>query len=220
MTGVQTCALPISEAESIIGEMKRLEKERDEMERSKAAEDIRLKLKSRIGNLEDSLTEAVLPRHGALKPPENLKPGDSVLIVNLNQKGTVLTLPDKNGEALIQAGIMKINVHLSNLRLVNEQEHTIHKTGAGKIGTAKARSISTEIDLRGMTLDDAVEQVDKYLDDAAISGLNEVWVIHGKGTGALRSGIHQYLKSNTRVKSFRLGSYGEGDTGITVVVLK
>ncbi|MDP4094459.1 MAG: endonuclease MutS2 [Bacillota bacterium] len=209
-----------SESENILAEIRRLEMEAEAAERNRAAEEIKQRLRSKINKLEDSLTQSALPKQGFAKPPENLKPGDTVVIINLNQKGTVLTPPDKNGEALIQAGIMKINVHVSNLRRVDEQRAELHKTGAGKIGVSKAGTISTEIDLRGMTLDEAIEIVDKYIDDAAIAGLHEVMIIHGKGTGALRSGIHKYLKSNHSVKSFRLGKYGEGEAGVTVTELK
>ncbi|MCL6516207.1 Smr/MutS family protein, partial [Alicyclobacillus sp.] len=189
-------------------------------ERNRAAEEVRMRLKNKINKLEDSLAQSLMPKQGFTKPPKNLKPGDSVLIVNLNQKGTVISPPDKDGEAIIQAGIMKINVHVTNLKLVDEQKKEIQKVGMGKIGVSKSKSISAEVDLRGLTLDEAVENVDKYLDDASIAGLSEVTIIHGKGTGILRSGIHQFLKSNAHVKSFRLGKYGEGESGVTVVELK
>ncbi|GAE87477.1 recombination inhibitory protein MutS2 [Acetivibrio straminisolvens JCM 21531] len=208
------------EAEEIISEMKRLEQEAHNEQRQKEAEAMRLKLKRKIDSIEDILAAPLVPRNTLVKPPENLKPGDSVLIVNLNQKGTVITPPDKDGEAVVQAGIMKINVHISNLKLVDEQKSVLNSSGMGKIGVSKTKSISTEIDLRGYNLEEAIESVDKYLDDAFISGLKEVSVIHGKGTGILRSGIQKYLKSDPRVKSFRLGKYGEGESGVTIVELK
>lgn len=208
------------ESEELLEQMRRIQQENERSERERAAEEIRLKLKSKINSLEESLAESVMPKKGYVKPPENLKPGDSVLIVNLNQKGVVVTPPGKDGEAVIQAGIMKINVHITNLKLINEQTQEVHRTGAGRIGSSKSGHISLEVDLRGMNLDDATETVDKYLDDASIAGLNEVMVIHGKGTGVLRSGIHQFLKRHHHVKSFRLGKYGEGESGVTVVELK
>jgi DNA mismatch repair protein MutS2 len=161
-----------------------------------------------------------MPKKGLVKPPKNLKPGDSVLIVNLNQKGTLLSAPDKNGECQVQAGIIKINVHISNLKLVDEQKQQLQRTGIGKIGVSKAQNMSSEIDLRGMLLDEAVDVVDKYLDDASIAGLGEVTLIHGKGTGALRAGLQQHLKHNPHIKSFRLGKLGEGESGVTVVEIK
>lgn len=209
------------EAENILSEMKRIEREQEALEKRKEAETLRIKLKNRINDIEGSLAESIMPKHGYAKPPENLKPGESVMIINLNQKGTVINSPDENGEAVIQAGIMKINVHITNLRRIDEQKEEIQKAiGIGKIGNIKAKTISTEMDLRGLTLDDALESVDKYLDDAAIAGLSEVTLIHGKGTGILRNGIHQFLRTNHHVKSFRLGKFGEGETGVTVVELK
>ena len=190
------------------------------LEVRRQTEELRQRVNKSINKLDDSLVESIMPRQGLVNPPKNLKPGDTVLIVNLNQKGTILSIPDKNGEAQVQAGIMKINVHVSNLKLINEQKQQILKTGVGRIGISKAQNMSSEIDLRGMMLDEAIENVDKYLDDASIAGLGEVTLIHGKGTGALRAGLHQYLKHNPHAKSYRLGKLGEGEAGVTVVELK
>ena len=208
------------EAESILSEMRRIQREKESGTSQKAAEEMRLKLKNRIDTIEDALSKPIIPKNSLVKPPKNLKPGDSVLISNLNQKGTVVSTPDKNGEAIVQAGIMKINVHITNLKIIDEQKEQIKRTGAGEIGVSKVRNISNEVDVRGLSLGDALEIVDKYLDDVVITGLSEICIIHGKGTGVLRSGIHQYLKSNKRVKSYRLGKYGEGETGVTIVEIK
>ncbi len=208
------------DVESMLEEMRQAAKEQSEILQNKAAEEIRTKLRNSINDLEGSLSETLLPRKGYIKPPENLKPGDSVLIVNLNQKGTVVTPPNKDGEAIIQAGIMKINVHVSNMKLLNEQAIEIHKFESGRIGMNKAKSISPQIDIRGTTVDDAVQELGKFLDDAAIAGLSEVTIVHGKGTGVLRSGVQQYLKSNHHVKSFRLGKYGEGESGVTIAIIR
>lgn len=209
-----------NEYEEILANMRKIEKERETSERNKEIEQLRLKLKSNIDNLEDSISESLMPKNGLVKPPKNLKPGDSVLVINLNQKGNVISAPDKDGEAIIQVGIMKINVHVSNLKLINEQKNEVVKTGIGKISRDKSKTISTELDLRGFDLESAIERTDKFLDDASISGLHEVTVIHGKGTGILRSGIQQFLKANSHVASFRLGKYGEGESGVTVVELR
>jgi DNA mismatch repair protein MutS2 len=208
------------ESEQILEELRKLEQEQEAAQRNKLAEEMKHKLRNKIGGLEDSLAEAASPKYGFSMPPEDLKPGETVLIVNLNQKGTVIMPPDKNGEALIQAGIMKVNIHMSNLKRVDTPKAEPHKAGFGRIGKEKSSHISTEIDLRGMSLDDAIENVDKYLDDVSISGLHEVMLIHGKGTGVLRSGIHQYLRNNPHVKSYRLGKFGEGENGVTVVEMK
>ncbi len=208
------------EAEEIVAQMRKLQKEVHIQESSKKAEELRLELKRKVDSVEEALTQPIVRRDTLAKHPQSLKPGDSVLIVTLNQKGTVLAPPDKDGEVLIQAGIMKVNIHISNLKLIDEQKIELKKSGFSDIGAGKARSISTEIDIRGYNLEEALEIVDKYLDDASIAGLGTVSIIHGKGTGTLRSGIHKYLKSSSRVKSFRLGKYGEGESGVTIVELE
>lgn len=208
------------ESEDILDNLRRLEREQEAWERNKAAEELKAKLRGKINEMEGALTEAVMPRIGNLKPPAELKPGETVMVVNLNQKGTVVNPPDKNGEALVQVGIMKINVHVTNLRLLDEQKAEIQRVGSGKIGVSKTMNISLEVDLRGLNLEDAIEKTDKFLDDASISGLKEVTVIHGKGTGILRNGIHQFLKTHPHVKAFRLGRYGEGESGVTLVELR
>jgi len=208
------------ESEEIISEIKKLQKESQIELRQKKAEEMRLKLKNKIDDIEGKLSSELIKRNKSYKVPKNLKPGDTVLIADLNQKATVIAPPDKEGEVLVQAGIMKVNVHISTLELIDEQKDVIEKSGLGEIGTSKAKNISTEIDIRGLTLDEALDKVDKYLDDAIIAGLKEVSIIHGKGTGVLRSGIQKYLKSNPRIKSFRLGKYGEGESGVTIVEIK
>lgn len=209
------------EADTLMQEMKAALEAQEAAERNRAAEEVRKKLRSKIGDIEDSLSISLMPRVTYAKPPKDLKPGDDVHIVSLNQKGTVITPPDRNGEAVIQAGIMKINVHISNLRLMNEQKlQEASKSGSGRIGVSKTMSISPQIDIRGRNVDEAIDVIDKFLDDAVMAGLSEVMLIHGKGTGALRSGIQSFLKGNGRVKTFRLGKYGEGEAGVTVVELK
>jgi len=209
-----------TEAENIIEELRRIEKEKEKSERNKAIEAIKSKLREKVNELDSSLIETLMPRQGYIKPPENLKPGDSVLIVNLGQKGIVIEPPNNNDEVVVQAGIMKINVHITNLKLIDEQRAEIEKIGSGEIGKSKAVNISPEIDLRGLNLDDAIISVDKYLDDASMTGLKTVTIIHGKGTGILRAGIQKHLRTNPHVKSFRPGKFGEGETGVTIVELK
>ena len=208
------------EVEGMIEDMKLAAKEKDEILRNKAAEEVKTKLRNKIGGLDGAISESLFPRHGYIKPPENLKPGDSVLIVNLNQKGTVVTPPGKEGEAVIQAGIMKVNVHVTNLKLIDDQAVETRKIGSGKLGMSKSMNISTQMDIRGANVEEAIELLGKFLDDAALAGLGEVTVIHGKGTGTLRNGVHQHLKTNSHVKSYRLGKYGEGEDGVTIVTLK
>jgi len=208
------------ETEKIIEELKSIEKEKEKSERNKAIEAIKNKLRKKTDELDSSLIESLIPRQGYIKPPENLKPGDSVLIVNLGQKGIVIDPPNNNDEVVVQAGIMRINVHITNLKLLDEQKAEIERIGTGEIGKSKAMNISSEIDLRGFNLEDAIVSVDKYLDDASMTGLKTVTIIHGKGTGILRAGIQKHLRSNPHVKSFRTGKFGEGEMGVTIVELK
>lgn len=149
--------------------------------------------------------------------PKTVKAGDTVRVVSLEQKGTVLAPPDAKGEVLIQAGIMKVSVKLDDLRLERAAEPA---PVAGKVGLAAGRHVGLELDIRGMQVEEASIIVDRYLDDAYNAGLSEVNIIHGKGTGALRAGIQEYLRRAPLAKSFRIGNYGEGDAGVTVVTLR
>lgn len=208
------------ETDELIKKIKDAEKEQDSKLRNKMSEEVRIKLKGKIKDAEISLSESIMPRRNQNKNMRELKQGDSVIVLNIDKKGTVLTPKDRNGEVVVQVGIMKINVHISDLQPVDEQDKVTEKAVMGRMGAIKSKSISAEIDLRGMLLDEAVNLVDKYLDGVVMSGLHEVTIIHGKGTGALRTGIHKYLKLNKHIKSFRLGVYGEGDSGVTIVEMR
>ena len=135
----------------------------------------------------------------------------------------LITLISGKGYLFVQMGIIRSKVHISDLELVDEPVITtpsMQRTGAGKIRMSKAASISTEINLLGKTVDEAVAELDKYLDDAYIAHMKSVRIVHGKGTGALRKGVHNYLKRQKHVASFRLGEFGEGDAGVTIVEFK
>lgn len=150
--------------------------------------------------------------------PKNIEPGQEVFLARYNQQGLALSSPDDDGMVQVQVGAMKLALPLVELRL-QKAKHLI-ETGASKVMIGKAREIVTEIDLRGMTGDEAMEAVEKYLDDAYLAGLPKACIIHGKGTGALRKAITNLLSGHRFVKTFRLGQYGEGGTGVTVVELK
>jgi DNA mismatch repair protein MutS2 len=142
-------------------------------------------------------------------------------MTKIRQKGQVLKLPNSNGEVLVQAGIMKIMVPLAELKLVQEEKKIPPKySQAASIGLQKAEGIRSEIDLRGMLVEEGAYALDKYLDDAILGGIGLLYVIHGKGTGAMRAGIQDFLRGHPHVRSFRIGEYGEGDSGVTVVELK
>lgn len=152
------------------------------------------------------------------KPPKTVRAGDTVNIVTLDQKATVLSAPDSKGEVMVQAGVMKLNVKLKDIRLIEEKKAAAPTSG--KVGLGAGKQVGFELDVRGMLVDEANIIVDRYLDDAYNAGLSEVNIIHGKGTGALRAGVQAFLKRHPLVKGYRMGSYGEGDAGVTVVTLK
>ncbi|HBR01618.1 MAG TPA: endonuclease MutS2, partial [Ruminiclostridium sp.] len=133
---------------------------------------------------------------------------------------TVLEEPDQEGQVMVQAGIMKVKVHISQLKRVNEQKESLEKINRVRVAGVKAASVKLDLDLRGLNVEEALDKTDKYIDDAVIAGIHEVTIIHGKGTGTLRKAIHDYFKGHSRVASYRLGRYGEGETGVTIVELK
>ena len=152
------------------------------------------------------------------KPPKTVRAGDTVNIVTLDQKATVLSAPDSKGEVMVQAGVMKLNIKLKDIRLIEEKKAAAPTSG--KVGLGAGKQVGLELDVRGMLVDEANIMVDRYLDDAYNAGLSEVNIIHGKGTGALRAGVQAFLKRHPLVNGYRMGSYGEGDAGVTVVTLK
>ena len=154
---------------------------------------------------------------------KDIKLGDTVRVLSMNLKGTISTRPDPKGYLFVQMGIIRSKIHISDLELIDEPVITtpsLSRTGAGKIRMSKSASVSTEINLLGKTVDEAVAELDKYLDDAYIAHLKTVRIVHGKGTGALRKGVHNYLKRQKHVASYRLGEFGEGDAGVTIVEFK
>ena len=189
-----------------------------------AVERERQELRKRMNKAEKNMSD----RQETKKPKKlltakDIRPGDSVKVLSMNLKGTVGSRPDSKGFLFVQMGIIRSKVHLSDLELVDEPVITtpsLQKTGAGKIRMSKSASVSTEINLLGRTVDEAIAELDKYLDDAYIAHLKSVRVVHGKGTGALRKGVHNYLKRQKHVESFRLGEFGEGDAGVTIVEFK
>lgn len=155
--------------------------------------------------------------------PKKLKKGDSVKIISMNLKGIVNTLPDAMGNLFVQCGIMRMQTNINDLVPVKEETITapaLQRTNTGKLKMSKSFSVSSEINLLGCTVDEAIAKLDKYLDDAYLAHLPSVRVVHGKGTGALRSAVQSHLKRLKYVKEYRLGEYGEGDAGVTIVTFK
>ena len=203
------------ESESIIADLKRMKKEQQNPDAQVNA------IRRRIENNVDNLSEGLLQKVDTGLPPKEVRKGDTVEILTIGSQGTVLAPANAKGEVEVQAGILKLKVNISQLRLVKQpdkpkpQPTSVHlKTGAME------RTVRMECDVRGMALDEAIMTVDQYLDQAILAGMGEVSIIHGKGTGVLRSGIQQHLKHHMHVASCRLGVYGEGESGVTIVTLK
>ncbi len=213
------------EAEAVIDELKQALREQRESERMQAIQSARGRLSKARQAVEPTEQERQARRTG--QAPTGLKPGDAIRIVSKDITGYVLSEPDGNGNVLVQAGIMKVTVSLDDLERAESAEQAARqKSGmvpAGRrnksMAAVKAQEMSTEVDLRGLMVDEALEKVDKYLDDAVLAGLPQVRIIHGKGTGALRKAVTDQLKADRRVVSYRLGGVGEGGDGVTVAKL-
>ena len=205
------------EANEIIKELTNLKKNKDK-DANKKAEETRGRIKKNISEIQKGL---IVPTKETNKPiDENkIKVGLEVFVPALSEKGKILSMPDKKKNVLVQIGILKMNVHVSQIEEIKQEEKKVN-VKVSSMMKSKAAEISTEIKLLGMTVDEATEVLDKYIDDAYLSGLHTIRVVHGKGSGSLRAGVQNYLKTNTHVKSYRLGVYGEGDTGVTIVELK
>ena len=195
---------------------------------TKALEAERTKLRDSLKKVEGglSLKQETRKPHKAINP-KTLKLGDGVRVLSMNLNGTVSSLPDAQGNVFVQMGILRSKVNISDLELLQENsvsgpglEARRKGSGSSNIKMSKSFGISPEINVLGMTVDEAVAQLDKYLDDAYIAHLPQVRIVHGKGTGALRAGIHKHLKRLKYVKEFHLGGFGEGDAGVTIVVFK
>ena len=187
----------------------------------KSRQKVRDKISEKDAKL--SLRTPEKPTHKQLKPNQ-LKLGDSVKVVSMGLTGTVNSLPDRNGKLFVQCGIIRSQVSLNDLVLLEEKNDitagSFRQTGSGKLKMSKSYSVSTEINLLGKTVDEALTELDKYLDDAYLAHLPSVRIVHGKGTGALRKAVQNYLRRCKYVKSYRAGEYGEGDAGVTIAEFK
>ena len=190
------------------GNMKELEKKRSAV-------------RDKLSKTDDRL--AIKKDQAKKNRPEDFHLGDSVRVLSMNIKGTITGKPNSKGQIAVQMGILKSMVSLTDLELLDEEvikAPTLKKTGAGKIKMSKSASISTSLNIIGKTVDEAMPELDKYLDDAYLAHLNQVTIIHGRGTGKLRTAVHNKLKKCRYVKSYRLGAFGEGETGVTIVDFK
>ena len=183
----------------------------------------RTRLREKMNAAEKNMAKKTPAKAKKAVDPKALRVGDSVKVLSLNLKGTVSTLPDAKGNLFVQMGILRSQVNLRDIEPIDEPVITapnFNRTGSGKIKMAKSSSVGIELNLLGKTSDEAISELDKYLDDAYIAHLPSVRIVHGKGTGALRKAVHNYLRRCKIVAEYHLGEFGEGDAGVTIVTFK
>lgn len=198
-------------------DIKELERKRQKVRDQISDKNERLSLKNKNSKEQGNSPKSI--------DPKKLKKGDSVRIVSMGLKGTVSSLPDARGNLFVQCGIMRTQTNINDIALVQEESisgpgYNGRRSSVSAIKMSKSLSVSTEINLLGRTVDEALSELDKYLDDAYLAHLPSVRIVHGKGTGALRQAVHNHLKKLRYVKEYRLGEYGEGDAGVTIVTFK
>lgn len=218
-----------AESEKLLQELDDIRRQKESEEFSRLVQGAKSSYRSNINRLEDPANPVIGRVKEEYTPPRPFKKGDLVLITQLNEEGVLLSDPDNAGNVQVQAGIIKTKVPVSDLRLVdkkrrrqlNRMEKKSNGGGVTRTLTDKSqRSASSEIDLRGQTIEEGIMMVDQYIDSCLLMGIKTITIIHGKGTGALRNAIQQHLKNHKAVRSFRLGVYGEGENGVTIAELK
>lgn len=216
---VESCR---AQADALIDELNDIKKQKDKENFSQLAINARSKNKSALNKMFDTANPITYAETKEYVPPRPFKRGDNVVIVGVNKKGILAGDPDSSGMVYVQSGIMKTKISIKKLRLVEPEKVTYQnkKVSTKDVRGKMERSSSLELDIRGSAVDEGIHEVDMFLDNAVLAGAGIVTIIHGKGTGTLRQGIHRHLKSHPSVKSFRLGRFGEGEDGVTVVELK
>lgn len=207
------------EADNILKELRNMEMEMASKEKNKKIEALRKELADSMGNLQPSVKSMIVPKVSN-KEIKDLKSGDEVKVITLNQEGTVVSVDKKKKEAVVQMGIMKMTLPFKALQVAQKEKKSIVTKSTRQIISSKSGSVKSEVDLRGLNLEEAIVEVDKYLDDACVAGLETVTIIHGVGTGVLKKGLQDVLKKNKHVKSQRPGQYGEGGMGVTIVEIR
>ncbi|HIR61380.1 MAG TPA: Smr/MutS family protein, partial [Candidatus Faecivivens stercoravium] len=220
------------QADGVLQELSRIRKLKDSGEIGRLIAEARGTVKGGIGRMHDAANPIHERTNEGYTLPRALKAGDIVQIYDIDKEAVVLKPADKNGMVLVQAGILKSRVPVGNLRLLNKDKDKVKVDGKSpaKSGSVRTAGVSRggralrgglpEIDLRGMNAEEALLEVDQFIDSCVLSGVHQVTIIHGKGTGVLREAVQQHLKKHKSVKSFRLGAYGEGETGVTIAELK
>jgi DNA mismatch repair protein MutS2 len=208
-------------ADDTIRKYNKLGKESDA---SKQMEQERARLREKMSANEKNMGLKAAKKPSKELTAKDLRIGDSVRVLSMNLKGTVSTKPDTKGNLYVQMGILRSQVNLKDLEKLEEETpyapQTKTRSGGSQVKLAKSYSVSAEINLIGMSSDEAIVELDKYLDDAYLAHISPVRVVHGKGSGILRKAVHQYLRRQKHVASYRLGEYGEGDAGVTIVEFK
>ena len=207
------------EVDIIIKELRSLEQERASKEKNRKIEELRKELTSSMGSLQPTVKSMIVPKVSN-KEIKDLKPGEEVKVITLNQNGSVVSVDKKRKEAVVQIGIMKMTLPFKSLQKTRKDVSTNVTKSTRNIIRSKSGSVKNEVDLRGLNLEEAIMEVEKYLDDAYVAGLESVTVIHGIGTGVLKAGLQDILRRNRHVKSQRGGQNGEGGAGVTIVKLK
>ncbi|MDD2956577.1 MAG: endonuclease MutS2 [Oscillospiraceae bacterium] len=211
-----------ADAEKILDELEEIRRQQNAEDFAQKVTQAKSRLKGSVNSLYDEADPITIQNQQNYKFPRPLRKGDTVFVTGAGREGTVLSLADNAGNVQVQAGIMKLRVNQSTLRLVENTKPKKAPAGSvsKKVVSKSERAAGTEVDLRGMTAEEALMELDRYIDNAVMSSVPVITVIHGKGTGVLRNAVQQHLRRHRSVRSFRLGVYGEGESGVTIVELK
>ena len=211
-------------ADKLMNELEEMKKEKDKSDFSAMVKTSRSKANSALNSMSDRANPVIEKKKSKYVLPRELRVGDTVRLMDIGNTGTVISLPDAGGNCVVQIGMMKTRTKTDNLELIIEQAPPKKKQSGSNIKKSvqsnMTRKSSLEVDIRGMMTDEGIMEVDRFIDSCLLGGIETITIIHGKGTGALRAAVHQFLKHNKHVKSYRLGAYGEGEAGVTVAELK
>lgn len=209
------------DSQLIMDELDKLRKLKEKEDFSRMTAQVKSQLRGKLDKLHDKANPVIERTNDDYVLPRKLKVGDNVLVVDINKTGTVLQVPDNAGNVLVQAGLIKSRVAISNLRLLENKQKAAFQGKTTKTITSNKNAKGTmELDLRGQMVEEALSELDMFINHSLLSNVSQITIIHGKGTGALRSAVHTYLKQSKHVKTFRLGVYGEGETGVTIAEIK
>ena len=209
------------EAQQLIDELTELKKQKDNEAFSRMAAEAKAQFNSKVSKLQATADPVITKKDENYVLPRALKVGDTVLLMDVDQEGTVVRLPDKDGMVAVEAGILKTKTPLANLKLVEgKRKHTEQPTARRNVKSTVQIQAKTEVDLRGMNLEEALMELDRFIDECVLLHLEVISIIHGKGTGVLRKGVQAHLKTHPNIESYRLGVYGEGESGVTIATLK